>query len=162
MNDKIAIFPGTFDPITVGHEYIIRRYALLFDKIYVAIGQNIEKQAYFPLEKRLEWLELVFSDLPNIEIDTYRGLTIDYCKQKGAQYILRGLRTSADFEYERRIAQINRMLYPEVEILFLLTLPEHTPICSSVVREIHRHGGDISKFVPQKIASLVQQYKPQP
>jgi len=157
--NRIAVFPGTFDPITIGHEYIIRRYAPLFDKIYIAIGRNPEKTNYFPLEKRLEWLKLVFSDIPNIEVEAYDGLTIDFCKQKGARYILRGLRTSEDFEYERRIAQINRMLDPNIEVLFLLTRPEHTPICSSVVREIHRSGGDVSLFVPKKIVHLIQQCK---
>ncbi|MCX7697453.1 MAG: pantetheine-phosphate adenylyltransferase [Bacteroidales bacterium] len=157
--DRIAVFPGTFDPITIGHEATIRQFLPLFDKIYVAIGNNPEKKTYFPLKKRLEWLKIVFEDEPKIEVDYYNGLTVDFCKQKNARYILRGLRTSEDFEYERRIAQVNRMLSPEVEVLFILTKPEHTSINSGVVREIHRSGGDISQFVPAKIVHLIQTYK---
>lgn len=156
---RIAVFPGTFDPITIGHEATIRQFLPLFDKIYVAIGYNPEKKTYFPLEKRLEWLRIVFEDEPKIEVDYYHGLTVEYCKQKSAQYILRGLRTSADFEYERRIAQINRMLSPDIETLFILTRPEHTPINSGIVREIHRSNGDISQFVPAKIVHLIQACK---
>ncbi|MBE0637922.1 MAG: pantetheine-phosphate adenylyltransferase [Bacteroidales bacterium] len=146
---KIAVFPGSFDPITKGHEDIIRRAVPLFDKIIVAIGQNQDKKVYFPIHKRLEFLKTVFKDYPSIVVEEYSGLTVDYCKQVGAQYILRGLRTSADFEFERSIAQVNKQLHPEIETIFLLTLPEYTALNSSVVRDILRHGGNPEQFIPE-------------
>lgn len=146
---KIAVFPGSFDPITKGHEDIIRRAAPLFDKIIVAIGQNQDKKVHFSLERRLEFLRFVFNSLQNVEIAQYAGLTVDYCRKIGAQYILRGLRTSADFEFERSIAQVNKKLYPDIETVFFLTLPEYTALNSSVVRDILRHGGDPSMFIPE-------------
>lgn len=149
---RIAIFPGSFDPITVGHEAIIKRAIPLFDKIIVAIGQNASKQGYFTLEQRTSWIKETFKDCPSIEVDHYEGLTINYCHAKKAQYILRGLRTSADFEFERSIGQVNKKLLPSIETIFLLSAPEHTAINSSIVRDIHRHHGDISQFIPQSIS----------
>jgi pantetheine-phosphate adenylyltransferase len=148
---KIAVFPGSFDPITIGHESIIKRGAPLFDKLIVAIGQNSIKQHVFPLEQRIDWLKKVFESYDNIIIDSYTGLTVDYCRQKKANYILRGLRTSADFEFERSIGQVNRQMYPDIETIFLLTEPEHTAVNSSVVRDIYRHGGDVTPFIPKGI-----------
>lgn len=145
---KIAIFPGSFDPITVGHESIIKRALPIFDKIIVAIGSNVDKTSFFPLEKRMLWIKDVFKDYPTVEVKEYKGLTIDFCKNLGAKYILRGLRTSADFEFERRVGQINKQMYPDIETVFLLTLPEHTSLSSSIVRDIIRNGGDASMFVP--------------
>lgn len=145
---KIAVFPGSFDPITKGHEDIILRAAPLFDKIIVAIGQNQDKKVYFSIEKRLEFLRIVFKNHPAIQIEEYSGLTVEYCRQVGAQYILRGLRTSADFEFERSIAQVNKKLHPEIETVFFLTLPEYTALNSSVVRDILKHGGDVEQFIP--------------
>jgi len=146
---KIAVFPGSFDPITRGHEDIISRAAPLFDKIIVAIGQNQDKKSFFSIGKRIGFLKTVFKDFPNIVIEKYSGLTVDYCREVGAQYILRGLRTSADFEFERSIAQVNKKLYPEIETVFFLTLPEFTALNSSVVRDILRHGGNVDQFIPQ-------------
>jgi pantetheine-phosphate adenylyltransferase len=146
---NIAIFPGSFDPITRGHENIILRAIPLFDKIIISIGQNSEKKNYFSLEQRMGFITSVFKDYPSIVVDKYSGLTVEYCKKVGAKYILRGLRTSADFEFERSIGQVNKRLYPAIETVFLLTLPEFTAINSSVVRDVHRHGGDISQFIPQ-------------
>lgn len=147
--ERIAIFPGSFDPITRGHEDIINRAVPLFDKIIVSIGKNREKKNYFTIEKRVEFLENVFSGNPKISVDTYEGLTVDYCKKMGAKFILRGLRTSADFEFERSIGQVNRKLYPEIETVFFLTHPEYTALNSSVVRDILTHGGDPSMFIPE-------------
>ncbi len=147
--NKIAIFPGSFDPITRGHEDIINRAAPLFDKIIVAIGQNREKKNYFTIEKRVGFLKTVFAANPSIEVVTYSGLTVDYCKKNGISYILRGLRTSADFEFERSIGQINKKLYPEIETVFFLTHPDFTALNSSVVRDILTHGGDASMFIPE-------------
>ncbi len=148
---RIAVFPGSFDPITKGHESIIKRAIPLFDEIIIGIGENAEKDAYFPIEKRIEWIEKIFSNYPGISVTKYKGLTTDYCKKVNAKYILRGLRTSADFEFERSIGQINKKLYPEIETIFLLTTPEHTPINSSIVRDILRHNGDPSEFIPDEV-----------
>lgn len=148
---KIAIFPGSFDPITVGHESIVYRTLDLFDKIILAAGHNENKKAFFPLEKRLAMINDVFGQHPKIEITYYQDLTVDLCKRVGAKYIIRGLRTSADFEYERAIAQVNKAMYPDIESVFILTMPEHTSINSTIVREILRYGGDASKFLPTAV-----------
>ena len=153
--EKIAVFPGSFDPITVGHESIIKRACQVFDKIIVAIGENSEKTSYFDIDKRIAWIEKVFASEPKVSVDKYTGLTVDYCKVVNAGFILRGLRTSADFEFERSIGQMNKKLHPEIETVFLLTAPEHTAINSSIVREILRHGGDASQFVPDVIKLTV-------
>ncbi len=146
--EKIAIFPGSFDPFTIGHESVVRRALNMFDKIIIMIGYNSNKKSFFPLEKRLKWIEQVFKDVPQIEVRTHEGLTVEFAEKMNANYILRGLRTSADFEYERAIAQMNKKLYPQIETVFLLTMPEHTPINSSIVRDIILHGGDASMFIP--------------
>lgn len=153
---RIAVFPGSFDPITRGHESIIRRGAEMFDKIIVAIGQNSEKKYYFPLEKRLEWIQEVFADHAGIETDVYHGLTVDYCRKTGARYLIRGIRTSADFEFERSIAQINRKMLPGLETVFLLAEPQYDALSSSIVREIVRHGGDAREFVPPNVHSSLE------
>ncbi|MBK9291237.1 MAG: pantetheine-phosphate adenylyltransferase [Bacteroidetes bacterium] len=145
---KIAVFPGSFDPVTLGHYHLVLRAMPLFDQLVVAIGHNAQKQYFFPLGKRLEWLSSIFKDYPKVSIDHYEGLTVDYCRRIGAGYILRGLRTSADFEFERGIGQVNRMLDADIETVFLLTSPELTPITSSIVRDVYRSGGDVSPFLP--------------
>jgi len=147
--EKIAIFPGSFDPFTIGHESVVRRALPMFDKVIIMIGFNTNKKSFFPLEKRLKWIEQVFEDQPKVEVRTHEGLTVDFARSVNANYILRGLRTSADFEYERAIAQMNKKLYPQIETVFLLTMPEHTPINSSIVRDIILHGGDASMFIPE-------------
>ena len=152
---KIAIFPGSFDPFTIGHEEIIRRAVSLFDNIIVAIGYNSAKKGYFPLEKRLKWIENIFKDEKTIIVDSYEGLTVDYCVKKNAKFILRGLRTAADFEYERAIGQMNKMIKNDIETVFLLTKPEHSPISSTIVREIIKYGGDVSKFVHKEIETEI-------
>ncbi|MDA3953568.1 MAG: pantetheine-phosphate adenylyltransferase [Bacteroidales bacterium] len=149
--EKIAIFPGTFDPFTIGHESVVNRAMGLFDKIYIAVGFNSKKDALFSLAERKKFISQVFDDNPKIEVMHYEGLTIDFCKEVNASYILRGLRTAADFEYERAIAQVNKAMYDEIETVFFLTMPEHTPINSSIVRDVIRHGGDVSKFIPAKM-----------
>lgn len=149
--EKIAIFPGTFDPFTVGHESVVNRAQGLFDKIYIAVGNNSQKDALFSLEERKEFINQVFRDNPKIEVVHYEGLTIEFCKEVNANYILRGLRTSSDFEYERAIAQVNKSMYEDIETVFFLTMPEHTPINSSIVRDVIRHGGDVRNFIPTKM-----------
>lgn len=145
---KIAVFPGSFDPFTKGHENVISRSLDLFDKIVIAIGSHSQKSNFFPLEKRLAMISDLYQNEPRVEVDHYDGLTIDYCETIGAGYLLRGLRTSADFEYERAIAQVNRKMNNRVETVFLLTVPELTPVNSSIVREILRHNGDVTQFLP--------------
>ncbi len=149
--DKIAVFPGSFDPITKGHESVLKRAIPLFDKLYIAIGINVDKKDFFPIGKRMEWINKVFQDYPTVKVIKYKGLTVDLCKELNAKYILRGLRTSADFEFERSIGQINKNLFYGIETIFLLTLPEHTPLNSSIIRDILRHGGDAGQFVPDEI-----------
>lgn len=151
MSDRIAVFPGSFDPFTLGHESIVLRAMSLFDRIIIGIGSNTIKSALFSAEERLEMIRELFAGNTKVEAMYYDDLTIDFCKRVGARYMLRGLRTSSDFEYEKVIAQVNQAMFPEVESLFMLTLPEHTSINSSVVREIMRYGGDVSKFVPKGI-----------
>jgi pantetheine-phosphate adenylyltransferase len=148
---KIAVFPGSFDPITKGHENIINRAIPLFDKIIVAIGENVDKKSYFTLSERIKWIKTVFSESDKVSVETYSGLTVDFCEKINADYILRGLRTSADFEFERSIGQTNKRLLPSIETVFLLTTPEFTPINSSIVRDVHRHGGNVSQFIPNSI-----------
>jgi pantetheine-phosphate adenylyltransferase len=148
---KIAIFPGSFDPFTIGHESVVRRATQLFDRIVIMIGYNANKAPFFPLEKRVKWINQVFKDDPIITVETYEGLTVDFCKKVGARYILRGLRTAADFEFERAIAQVNKQMYPDIETVFLLTIPEHTPVNSTIVRDIIMHGGDASRFLPRSL-----------
>jgi pantetheine-phosphate adenylyltransferase len=149
--ERITVFPGSFDPITRGHESIIRRALQLFDKVIVAIGENGEKKSYFPLEQRIEWLHLIFRDEPKIEVSTYTGLTIDFCRTKNAKFILRGLRTLTDFEFERGIGQMNKLMSPDIETVFLLCKPEFASVSSSIVRDIIRNGGDVKQFVPEGI-----------
>ncbi|MBK7174680.1 MAG: pantetheine-phosphate adenylyltransferase [Bacteroidales bacterium] len=148
---KIAVFPGSFDPITRGHESIVQRAIPLFDKIIIAIGTNIDKSGYFTLEQRLTWIHEVFKDEPSVSVTSYHGLTVDFCHEVNAGYMIRGLRTSADFEFERSVAQVNTRLSGELETIFFLTLPEHVMITSSIVREVHKYGRNVSQFVPDGI-----------
>jgi pantetheine-phosphate adenylyltransferase len=148
---RIAVFPGSFDPFTIGHEAIVRRALSLFDEIIIAVGANALKKNFYSLATRKEMISTVFRDDPRIRVDQYEGLTVDYCKRNDAGYLIRGLRTAADFEFERAIAQVNRVMAPDVESVFLLTVPEHSHINSTIVRDIIRSGGDASRFVPSSI-----------
>ncbi|MDR2847883.1 MAG: pantetheine-phosphate adenylyltransferase [Bacteroidales bacterium] len=149
--NKIAVFPGSFDPFTLGHESIVLRALGLFDKIIIGIGSNNNKTSFFTSEQRLEMINRLFAGNDKVEVQYYEELTIDFCRRVGAQFMLRGLRTSSDFEYEKAIAQVNQVMLPEVESIFMLTLPEHASINSSVVRDVLRYGGDVSKFLPANI-----------
>jgi len=148
---KIAIFPGSFDPITKGHMSVVKRAIPLFDEVIVAIGINSSKEYMFPLEKRKAWIESAFAHEPKVRVQTYSGLTVKFCKTVKANFILRGLRTAADFEFEKEIAQVNHILEAGIDTLFLLTEPEYAPISSSLVREVFRYGGDISSMVPPEV-----------
>jgi len=147
---KVAVFPGSFDPITLGHYDIIKRGISLFDKVIVAIGVNAEKKYMFTLEERLGFIRESFKDEPKVEVTTYEGLTIDLCKKVGAKFILRGLRNPADFEFEKAIAHTNRQL-SRIETVFLLTAAKTSYISSSIVRDVLRNGGDYTILVPDSV-----------
>jgi pantetheine-phosphate adenylyltransferase len=151
---KTAVFPGSFDPFTVGHESVTRRALGIFDEIIIAVGENAEKKSYFPLKTRVEIIRKTFSDEPRVKVDTYSGLTVEYVRKKGISYLLRGLRTSADFEFERAVGQVNKAMDPQIETVFLLTAPEHSFINSTIVRDVLKNGGDASGFVPSAINIL--------
>lgn len=148
---KTAIFPGSFDPVTKGHEDLIIRASAIFDKIIVAIGENSKKKGLFPISLRKEWLENVTKNLDNVSVEVYNGLTVDFCKQNNSHYIIRGIRTNADFEFESDIAQMNKAMSPEIETVFLLSSPEFSGIKSALVREIYKYGGITSNFLPEGI-----------
>lgn len=147
---KKAVFPGSFDPITNGHEDIIRRAIPLFDEIIVAIGVNADKKYMFTLDERKKFIEETFKDEPKVKVETYQGLTIDFCKEKNSQFILRGLRNPADFEFEKAIAHTNRVL-SKIETVFLLTAASTSYISSSIVRDVLRNGGDYTVLVPKAV-----------
>lgn len=149
--EKIAVFPGSFDPFTKGHESIVRRVLPLFDKVIVAIGVNSHKQYFFPLEKRKQWIEQTFKGDARVSVDNFTGLTIDYCHKLNAKYIIRGLRTTTDLEFEKAIAQMNKSMADDIETLFILPTPELSAINSTIIRDIVRNGGDASRFVPEGI-----------
>ena len=151
---KKAGFPGSFDPITLGHYDIIQRGLSLFDHLVVAIGENSEKSYRFSLEQRLVFLQKAFGNEPRIEITTYSGLTVDFCKSIAAHFILRGLRNPADFEFEKAIAHTNRTL-SKIETVFLLTASAKAFISASIVRDVLKHNGDISALVPQPVSELI-------
>lgn len=155
---KIAVFPGSFDPVTKGHENIILRALPLFDEIIIGIGENAEKKSFFSLQDRMLFLELCFKQYPSIHITSYKGLTVDFCRDNNAKYILRGLRTSADFEFERSIGQMNKKMFPEIETIFMLSLPDYTPLNSSIVRDIIRNGGKATQFIPEAIHQYIDKY----
>jgi pantetheine-phosphate adenylyltransferase len=152
---KIAVFAGSFDPVTRGHEAVIRKACNLFDKVIVGVGTNTTKNALFPLEKRILFLEETFKEIPQVEVLPFSGLTIDFCRSQNARFLLRGLRSSPDFEYERNIALMNKTMAPDIETIFLLTEPEFTAVSSTIVREILRFKGDISAFVPAAVNALL-------
>ena len=148
---KFAIFPGSFAPFSVGHQSIVDRALPLFDKIIIAIGKNSEKNQYFSIEERLKWITSVYGKNPKIEVKQYEGLTVDFCKKEKANYILRGLRNSQDFNFEKNIAQMNKELNSNIETIFIITPPELSHISSSIIRDIIKNGGNVKKFVPKEI-----------
>ena len=149
---RVALFPGSFDPFTRGHEDIVLRGLELFDEIIIAIGYNSGKsQRYFPIETMIDKIRETFKKYPQIKVETYAELTAEYAKKNGANYLLRGLRNTTDFEYENSIVQVNRHLNTNLESVFLITSPQFASINSSIIREVHRYKGDISDFLPYKI-----------
>jgi pantetheine-phosphate adenylyltransferase len=148
---RTAVFPGSFDPFTKGHEDIVRKSLDLFDQVIVAIGVNSTKRYLFDLEKRQRWIETVFSQDQRVKVVTFEGLTVDLCKKEGAQFILRGLRNPADFQYESNIAHMNAGLNKDIQTVFLLCDPSLAAINASIVREIYKNKGDVSPFIPDAI-----------
>ncbi len=148
---KTAVFPGSFDPITVGHVRIVERSLPLFDRIIVAVGVNQQKQSLFPLERRMAWLEEVFRPFPTVEIAHFEGLTAHFCNRMGARYLLRGLRNASDFDYEKTISQLNYIVGLQLETVFLISEPELSHISSTIVREIIRGQGDATPFLPDAV-----------
>lgn len=148
---RVAVFPGSFDPITLGHHDVVSRALPLFDKIIMAIGTNANKKYMFSQEQRAAWIKETFADQAKIEVDHYSGLTVDYCKNVGAQFILRGLRNPADFEFEKAIAQANRKLNGDLETVFLLTSAGLSHVSSSIVRDVMRNNGAYQGFVPAAV-----------
>ncbi|MES2616858.1 MAG: pantetheine-phosphate adenylyltransferase [Bacteroidota bacterium] len=149
--EKIALFPGSFDPITKGHVDIVEKGLLMFDKIIIAIGSNAKKTNLFPIEKRIEWIQQVFKNQPRVTVEAYTGLTVNFGQSIGAGFILRGLRSPGDFEYEQQIAYANKELVEGIETVFLLSSPYYTNISSTIVRDIIINKGNYSKFVPEGI-----------
>ncbi|MEY3052685.1 MAG: hypothetical protein RLY31_2470 [Bacteroidota bacterium] len=148
---KTAVFPGSFDPITIGHVRMVERSLPLFDRIIVAVGVNQQKQSLFPLERRLAWLEEVFRAFPSVEIAHFEGLTAHFCNRMGARYLLRGLRNASDFDYEKTISQLNYIVGHQLETIFLISEPELSHISSTIVREIIRGNGDVAPFLPAAV-----------
>jgi len=145
---KIALFPGSFDPITKAHVDILKRSLGLFDKVYIGIGVNSSKPGFLSVEKREQMLRAVFDHEPKIHVIAYEGLTVNFCKSIGANYMIRGIRTVSDFEYEKAIAQMNHALVPDIESIFIVSKPGYSSISSTIVREILRHNGDVTQFIP--------------
>jgi pantetheine-phosphate adenylyltransferase len=150
---KIALFPGSFDPFTNGHLDVVRRGAELFDEIIIALGNNSSKQRYLPVDWMEAQITALFKDDPRVSVCSFRGLTADFARERDARYLLRGLRNTTDFEYENTIAQANRHVNPNLETVFLITSPLLAAISSTIIREIHRFGGDVGQFVPFALPS---------
>ena len=148
---RIALFPGSFDPFTKGHEDIVLRGLKLFDEVVIGIGRNARKDRYFPLEQMMRLIEEAFQDQPNVRIISYDDLTANVARSEGAKFLLRGLRNTTDFEYENGISQVNRYVYEEVDTVFLITSPQLAPISSSIIRDLHRYGQRVDEFLPYQV-----------
>lgn len=156
---KIAVYPGSFDPITLGHLDVLKDGAHMFDKVIITVSNNISKHALLSVEERKELIRQSVADIPNVEVDSFDGLTVEYAKKVGATILLRGLRAVSDFEYEMQLSQTNRSLSEDIKTVFLITRPEYNFISSSSVKEILKNNGDISKFVPKPVSDYLQNNK---
>lgn len=152
---KICLFPGTFDPVTLGHTDIINRALPLFDTVIVGIGSNVNKQPMFSEEQRLQWLKEIYANEPKVQAVIYDGLTVECCKKYNANFILRGIRYVNDFEYEKAIADMNRSLAHHIETIFLTCLPQYTSVASTLVRDVLKNGGDVSRFLPAAVNASI-------
>lgn len=158
MNEeRIALFPGSFDPITIAHVDILARALPLFSKVYIGIGLNSSKQALLSQERREKIIRAVYKGEKKVTVVSYEGLTVEFCSKIGGSYILRGIRSSSDFEYEKAISQMNHAMHPEIESVFILSSPGYSAISSSIVRDIMRYGGDVSQFVPREAVEILQE-----
>lgn len=153
---RICLFPGTFDPVTLGHTDIIDRALDLFDQVVIGIGVNATKVPMYPVEQRIQWLQEIYKDQPKVKVVAYEGLTIKYCESIGSRYILRGIRSFADFEYEKAIAEVNRIMDPNIETFFLNSSPNVGTVASTLVRDVIRNGGDVSRLVPAAVLQSVK------
>lgn len=153
---RICLFPGTFDPVTLGHVDIINRSLGLFDKVIIGIGKNSNKAPFFSEEKRLEWIKEIYKNEPKVDAIVYEGLTAECCRNTGAKFILRGIRYVSDFEYEKAIADMNRSLDGSIETIFLTCLPQFTSVASTLVRDVIKNGGDVRQFVPDVVLETIK------
>ena len=153
--EKIALFPGTFDPVTLGHLDIAKRALSLFDKVVIGIGTNIAKVPMYSVEQRKQWLDEIFIDEPRIETNVYEGLTVDFCQRINAKFIVRGIRFVSDFEYEKMIADMNRSLDDSIETIFLTCLPIYNSVASTMVRDVIKNNGDASQFLPDVVKKTI-------
>ena len=153
--NRICLFPGTFDPVTLGHTDIIDRALPLFDKLVIGIGRNANKKPMFSEKQRLKWIREIYKDNPKVAVLAYDGLTVECCKKVNANFILRGIRYVNDFEYEKAIADMNRSLDGHVETVFLTCLPQFTSVASTLVRDVYKNGGDVSQFLPDVVNSTI-------
>ncbi len=156
---KTAIYPGSFDPITKGHLDVLQRASNMFDKVIIAVLKNSSKKYFLPTEDRVMLIKKCISELGNVEVDSFEGLTIEYARSKGAQVLIRGLRAVSDFEYELKLCQTNNSIAPEIDTVFLTTKPKYNFISSSIVKELSDHNTDVSKFVPKSVVEYLQQQK---
>lgn len=154
--ERNCLFPGTFDPVTLGHTDIIDRALPLFDNFVIGIGRNSNKVPMFSEEQRIEWLQEIYADEPKIKVVAYDGLTVNCCKAVGANFILRGIRYVNDFEYEKAIADMNRSLAHSIETVFLTCLPKYTSVASTLIRDVYRNGGDVSQFLPEAVIKSIR------
>jgi pantetheine-phosphate adenylyltransferase len=155
---RIALFPGTFDPITIGHQDIINRSLPLFDQLFIGIGRNAYKEPMFSEDQRLGWIREIYKDNPKVQALVYEGLTIRACQEVGAKFILRGIRYVNDFEYEKAIADMNRSLDHDIETIFLTCLPQYTSVASTLVRDVLRNGGDVMQFLPDVVQHSLKKH----
>jgi len=156
LNKKIALYPGSFDPITNGHLDVLERASAMFDKVVIAVLKHPEKKSFLTIEKRVELIEQATKHMENVQVDSFDGLTVEYARNIGAKFLIRGLRTITDFEYEVQLCQTNQVIAPDIDTVFLSTKPQHNFISSSIVRELSNHKTDISKFVPKNVVEYLQ------
>ncbi|HEY9561132.1 MAG TPA: pantetheine-phosphate adenylyltransferase [Anseongella sp.] len=155
-DERIALFPGSFDPITIAHVDILARALPLFTKVYIGIGLNSNKEGLISREQREQMIRAVYAGDNKIEVISYEGLTVEFCSRIGASYIIRGIRSTSDFEYEKAISQMNHAMHPEIESVFILSSPGYSAISSSIVRDILRYGGEINQFVPKAALEILK------
>jgi len=151
---KIAVFPGTFDPVTIGHVDIVNRASELFDEIIIAIGVNTKKTTLFDLQVRKQWIQTAFANNPKVRIESYEGLTVDFCKKMGAKFLLRGLRNGTDFDYESHIAQLNKALWNDIETVFIMCDPAMSYVSSTLIRDLIIHKADYARYLPEVVTPV--------